>query len=91
MNTNSVVRFGNAPRVDPNLRQDAMDNWDFSISKRTAITEQVNLQFTAEFYNTFNHTRFASPVIFANVPNFGIVTSQANQPRAIQFGLRVGF
>ena len=91
VNTNSVVRFGNAPRVDPNLRQDAMDNWDFSISKRTAITEQVNLQFTAEFYNTFNHTRFASPVIFANVPNFGIVTSQANQPRAIQFGLRVGF
>jgi outer membrane receptor protein involved in Fe transport len=86
-----VVRFGNEPRVDPDLRQDTMNNWDFSIVKRTAITEQVYLQFTAEFFNTFNHPRFGLPGIFAGTPTFGIVTSQANPPRAIQFGLRLGF
>jgi len=86
-----VVRFGNEPRVDPDLRQDTMNNWDFSIAKRAAITEQVYLQFTAEFFNTFNHPRFGLPGIFAGTPTFGIVTSQANPPRAIQFGLRLGF
>ena len=89
--SNTVVRFGNEPRVDPNMRQDSMDNWDFSIAKRTAITEQVYLQFTAEFFNTFNHPRFGLPDIFVGDSTFGIVTSQANPPRAIQFGLRVGF
>ena len=76
---------------------DHMNNWDFSIAKRTAITEQVYLQFTAEFFNGFNHPRFGPPDNNVGVlptvlnPHFGIVTSQANPPRAIQFGLRVGF
>lgn len=91
VDTATVVRFGNAPRVDPDLRQDFVNNWDFSVSKRTGITEQVYLQFTAEFFNAFNHPRFGLPNIFANNPTFGIVTSQANSPRALQFGLRVGF
>lgn len=85
------VRFGDEPRVDPNMRQDTMNNWDFSISKRNAITEKVYLQFTAEFFNTFNHPRFGLPDIFVGNSTFGILTSQANPPRAIQFGLRVGF
>jgi outer membrane receptor protein involved in Fe transport len=93
VNTGTTVAFGNEPRVDPNMRQDTMNNWDFSISKRNNITEQVYLQFTAEFFNTFNHPRFGLPGV--SVDNafgpFGKVTSTANQPRAIQFGLRLGF
>lgn len=60
-----MVRFGNAPRVDPDLRQDFVNNWDLSVSKRAGITEQVYLQFTAEFFNAFNHPRFGLPNIFA--------------------------
>src|SRR5260370_27941751 len=93
VNTGTTVAFGNEPRVDPNMRQDTMNNWDFSISKRNNITEQVYLQFTAEFFNTFNHPRFGLPGV--SVDNafgpFAKVTSTANQPRAIQFGLRLGF
>ncbi len=88
----NVVRFGNMPRNLSNLRTDAIDNWDFSIVKRTGITEHVNLEFTAEFFNMFNHPRFGLPDI--NVGDgtlFGTVSTQANQPRAIQFGLRLGF
>jgi len=91
INTNAVVAFGDEPRVDPTMRQDYQDNWDFSIAKRTPIAEGVDLQFTAEFFNVFNRTRFADPGIFANGANFGIVTSDSGPPRAIQFGLRLSF
>jgi outer membrane receptor protein involved in Fe transport len=94
VDTGSVVAFGNAPRVDPTMRQDYQNNWDFSIAKRTPITERVDLQFTAEFFNLFNRTRFADPCIFDGggiCAPFGIVTSDAGPPRAIQFGLRLSF
>jgi outer membrane receptor protein involved in Fe transport len=94
VNTGTTVAFGNAPRVDPNMRQDYQNNWDFSIAKRTPIKEGVDLQFTAEFFNLFNRTRFADPCIFSNgviCAPFGIVTSDSGPPRAIQFGLRLSF
>jgi hypothetical protein len=94
VDTGTTVAFGNAPRVDPTMRQDYQDNWDFSISKRTPITERVDLQFTTEFFNLFNRTRFADPCIFDGggvCAPFGIVTADAGVPRAIQFGLRLSF
>jgi len=86
-----VVRFGNEPRNIDAVRMDHMNNWDFSIGKRNDITERVYLQFTAEFFNLFNHVRFGAPVNNIGDAHFGQIQSQANQPRAIQFGLRVGF
>jgi len=90
-NPTGVVRFGNEPRNIDAVRMDHMDNWDFSIGKRNDITERVYLQFTAEFFNLFNHVRFGAPVNNIGDAHFAQVQSQANQPRAIQFGLRVGF
>jgi outer membrane receptor protein involved in Fe transport len=86
-----AVRFGDAPRIDPGIRLDATNNWDFSLAKITPLREALNLRFTAEFYNTFNHPRFAGPDNTVGDPTFGLVLSQANQPRAIQFGLRLDF
>jgi outer membrane receptor protein involved in Fe transport len=93
VDTASVVRFGNEPRNVSAVRMDHMNNWDFSIAKRNDITERVYIQFTAEFFNAFNHVRFGAPDtnITDGPARFGIVTSQANPPRAIQFGLRLGF
>ena len=91
VDTSSVVRFGDAPRNIDTVRMDHMNNWDFSIGKRNDITERVYLQFTAEFFNAFNHVRFGTPNEQVGTPTFGVVTSQVNPPRAIQFGLRVGF
>jgi hypothetical protein len=91
VDTSSVVRFGNEPRNVDAVRMDHMNNWDISISKRNDITESVYLQFTAEFFNAFNHVRFGAPNEQVGTPTFGIVTSQVNPPRAIQFGLRVNF
>ena len=40
--------------------------WNFSIFKNTPITERVNLQLRAEFFNILNHPNFANP----ELPNF---------------------
>ncbi len=91
VDTSSEVRFGNEPRNVSDVRMDHTNNWDFSIAKRNDITERLYLQFTAEFFNAFNHVRFGAPNTQLGNPTFGIVTSQVNPPRAIQFGLRLGF
>ena len=49
-----------------NLGRDAIygpgySNVDFSITKNTRISERLNLQFRAEFFNIFNHPNFALP------------------------------
>ena len=40
--------------------------FNFSVFKDTPITERVNLQLRAEFFNLFNHPNFANP----ELPNF---------------------
>ncbi len=53
--------FGNLSRnslVGPSYR-----NFDFAIFKNTPITERINMQFRAEFFNLPNHPNFASPLL----------------------------
>ena len=53
--------YGNLGRnslVGPTYKQ-----WDLAIYKDTAITERVNLQLRAEFFNLPNHPNFASPLL----------------------------
>jgi hypothetical protein len=69
---------------------------DLSVGKQTKIGERVKVGFTADFFNVFNHVNFVDPVLnLNNRANFGVVTTQliaaGFRPRAIQFGLRVGF
>jgi hypothetical protein len=85
------VRFGTAPRVNSRIRLDAINNWDVSFAKNTALNEVRNLRFTAEFYNAFNRPRFGAPGNQVVSPLFGLVTTQVNRPRAIQLGLRIDF
>ena len=84
--------FGNEPRVDANITSEGIDNYDFAAMKSTIISsERVNLQFRAEFFNIFNRVQFAPPVGQQGSSNFGEILSQVNQPREIQFSLRVNF
>ena len=56
--------FGNLGRNS--LRGPAFKEWNFSIFKNTAITEKMNLQIRAEFFNIPNHPNFSNPIL----PNF---------------------
>jgi Carboxypeptidase regulatory-like domain/TonB dependent receptor len=91
-------QFGNEPRVDPRLRSQGIDNFDFAVFKRTrfASSERFGVEFRTEFFNLFNRTQFAPPntvCCAANNQNFGVVTSAApgTNPRLVQFGLKMFF
>jgi hypothetical protein len=82
--------FGNSPRNV--LWGPGYFTWDTSLIKNTAITERVNFEFRAEFFNVLNHASFNSPAANISVPNqVGRITSTFTGPRDIQFGARLSF
>ena len=74
-------------------------NLDFSLFKNSHITERVNLQFRAEFFNVLNHTNFAPPLdnntLFnpdgSPVGSAGVIDATQTTSRQIQFGLKLMF
>ena len=80
--------FGNAGRNI--LDGPGYHNVNASLVKNTALSETLNLQFRAEFFNLFNHPNFNLPDNFLGSPSFGQITS-AREPRHIQFGLKLLF
>ena len=72
-------------------------NTDFSAIKNFHLTESVAMQFRAEFFNLFNHAQFyltggSSGMQDINAgTSFGIVNQTVNNPRVVQFALRLTF
>jgi hypothetical protein len=64
--------------------------WDFSLRKRFAITERVDLRFQVDFFNIFNRANFGDPIVDVNNPAFGQITS-AGPGRNIQLGMKLIF
>ena len=87
---NVPYALGNTPRVT-NTRLPAWQNEDISILKDTPIHENVVFQLKFEFLNAFNRHLFSSPDDNPADFTFGIPTSQANSPRAIQVTGRLSF
>jgi outer membrane receptor protein involved in Fe transport len=80
--------FGNTPHAlccGP-----ALSNTDLVIAKKTPITERINTEFRAEFYNAWNHTQFTNPDGNFSDSTFGQVL-KARDPRVMQFGLKFLF
>jgi len=86
--------FGNVGRNLPNVRADGINNWDFALFKTTTFGPEgkLGLQFRVEVFNLFNRPQFDFPDNSVDDgPQFGQVSDQANNPRLIQFGLRLTF
>jgi hypothetical protein len=90
--------FGNEPRVDPTLRADGVDNFDFAVFKNLVLDREgrASLEFRVEFFNLFNRTQFSAPnttCCSTNNASFGVVTSTApgTNPRLVQFALKFLF
>ena len=76
--------YGNLRRnslIGPTFKQ-----WDLAIYKNTAITERVNMQLRAEFFNILNHPNFSNPVL----PAF-IADPASNLASPAPFGCGCGF
>jgi hypothetical protein len=78
---------GRTPLSGPNFV-----NTDFSVIKHFPFRESMRVDFRAEFFNFFNHAQFAQPGADINSPStFGIINSTVNNPRVIQFALKMAF
>jgi len=75
-------------------------NMDVRVTKNIKIWERVNTEFQFVAHNVFNHPVFYNPgngptpglnPSADKVSDFGVVSSQGNDPRQLQFGLRVSF
>jgi hypothetical protein len=87
-------QLGNANRA-PLYGPDFV-NTDFSFIKHIPIRESINVDFRAEFFNLFNHPQFYLPgdsTFMQNIdsPTLGVVSDTVNNPRLIQFALKVNF
>ena len=80
--------YGNAGR--DTIIAPGVVNWDFSLFKKTNITERVGVEFRAEFFNLFNRPDFGQPNTTLG-PGFGVITSVSQAAREIQFGLKFSF
>jgi hypothetical protein len=67
-------------------------DWDFSVHKKIAFSENRYFQFRAEIFNVFNRTNFSNPDGgYSDGPTaFGKITS-AGDPRLLQFALKYFF
>ncbi|MGI8565614.1 MAG: hypothetical protein ACR2LZ_03930, partial [Pyrinomonadaceae bacterium] len=86
------------------LRGPRQTNVDFSVIRRFPLGEAKSIEFRAEFFNLFNHVNFDNPVSnlnaagvdqstgqIVNPGDFGRITSTSNNPRLIQFALKLNF
>ena len=67
-------------------------NWDFSLFRSIAISEQVTLQLRVEGFNFTNTPHFSGPDNDVDDDTFGEITSidsQAGLERSFRFGLRL--
>ena len=86
--TNAIGTFGNSGKNI--LRGPRYFNTDAALLKNTHVTERVNVQFRAEFFNIFNNVHFNNPSTNLSSASFGRITSAAD-PRIMQFGLKTIF
>ena len=84
-------RPGNAPRRNERARREANLAENFSLAKTFSFTERLRLDFRWEVFNAFNRAILNPNNTNVQSLDFGRVTSQANDPRRMQFGLKLTF
>ncbi|MFL6285803.1 MAG: carboxypeptidase regulatory-like domain-containing protein [Pyrinomonadaceae bacterium] len=93
----TVYHFGSLGRnriVGPRF-----DNVDFSVIKNTSLSEDVRVQFRAEFFDILNHANFGQPgrtaqpgsTTFGVITNTRFATGDSGSSRQIQFALKLLF
>jgi outer membrane receptor protein involved in Fe transport len=64
---------------------------DISLRRQFAITERVKLAIQADSFNINNAVHFGAPGLNPDAASFGTLSTQANQPRKLQFNARITF
>ena len=83
--------FGTCSAYLAGVHGPRVSSTDLSLFKDFFPHEHVRVQFRAEFFNAFNHVIFSNPNTSVTSTSFGTISSQANSPRQVQFGLKLLF
>jgi hypothetical protein len=73
------------------IRGPGQKDVDISAFKVTPIHEGLNLEFRAEFFNTFNWVNFGDANANVDTTTFGFISSTTVSPRIIQLALKMTF
>jgi Carboxypeptidase regulatory-like domain len=85
-------QFGNVSRYLPDVNNPSDFDTDMLIEKSIPIRERMHLTFRAELFNAFNNVNFSGPVTSITSSSFGRISlTQSNNPRQVQFALRLAF
>ena len=83
--------LGTVSRTMPNVRTDGLHNLDFALFKNFDLSPEgrVKVQLRGEAFNLLNTPQFGYPGQTYGSSNFGVVTSQVNNPRLIQVAAKL--
>jgi len=81
--------FGNAGRNT--VYGPGMQTLDLALNRQFDLSDRVNFQLRAEFFNALNHTNLGTPNRFVNTPQFGTITEASTPGREVQLSARFSF
>jgi len=88
----AVYTYGNTPRTFAyGLRGPGYFQQNLSLRRQFTIWERVKMTIQADSINPFNNVEFGNPATSISSSSFGKITSQANNPRDLQFSARLSF
>jgi outer membrane receptor protein involved in Fe transport len=87
----AAFTYGSSPPTAPNLRGPGMANYDLSLFKNFPIVERLQGELRVEAFNAFNRVQFGQPGTQAGTTSFGVISTQANQPRQLQAAFKLLF
>lgn len=64
---------------------------DMSLARVLSVGEARTLEFRVEAFNLLNHFNWGDPNTSLNAGTFGRITTQAGDPRIMQFAVKYGF
>ena len=88
---NIPLRLGTAPPRLPNVRGPAIFSEEFGLEKKFQITETMDFELRADFFNAFNRGGRGDPVTEITNANFGRIVGSRWGPRNIQIQGRFSF
>ena len=82
--------FGNAGVGAGNISGPRYQDWDMTFAKAVHLTERMQLQFQASFFNVFNHVNYQNPDTNVQDGSFGVISNDF-LPRMGQLGMTLSF
>jgi hypothetical protein len=70
--------FGNMGRNS--LSGPTFKEWNFSLYKKTNLTERINMKLGVDFFNLLNHPNFSNPLLPAFIADAGYTGTFVNAP-----------